>query len=97
MHMLKLLAAIAAIAVSLTVVARAAGPGNCGEYMYWKDGKCADARNSSAERGPLMSPAAPPTPIAVAGLVTDAGGRQQPRRGSVVILPGLARRPKNGG
>jgi hypothetical protein len=59
MHMLKLVAALALIAVSLTTItgisgvsggkARAAGPGNCGEYMYWQDGKCVDARDRNAE------------------------------------------------
>jgi hypothetical protein len=52
MHMLKLLAVLAGIAVSLTVVARAAGPGNCGEYMYWKGGHCVDARNNAPEPWP---------------------------------------------
>jgi hypothetical protein len=52
MHMLKLLAAMAVIAAPLTVVARAASPGNCGEYMYWKNGKCADARDAAADSWP---------------------------------------------
>jgi len=26
--------------------------GSCGEYMYWKDGKCVDARNREAEPWP---------------------------------------------
>ena len=27
-----------------TATAAAAGPGMCGTYLYWKDGKCNDAR-----------------------------------------------------
>ena len=33
----------------LSLIARAAGPGECGQYMYWKDGKCMDARNPTPE------------------------------------------------
>jgi hypothetical protein len=50
--MLKLLAALAMITAPLTVVAQAAGPGNCGEYMYWKNGKCTDAREAAAGSWP---------------------------------------------
>jgi len=46
MQTLKLFAALAVIAVPLTIAARAAEPGNCGEYMYWKGGTCVDARNA---------------------------------------------------
>jgi Ni/Co efflux regulator RcnB len=28
-------------------VARSRGPGHCGENMYWKKGKCVDARNKA--------------------------------------------------
>jgi hypothetical protein len=59
MHMLRLLAGLALVAVSLTTVttiswapggaAQAAGSGNCGEYMYWQNGKCVDARDKSAD------------------------------------------------
>jgi hypothetical protein len=49
MRVVKLCVALAAITVSLGLAARAAGPGECGEYMYWKDGKCVDARNSAPE------------------------------------------------
>jgi hypothetical protein len=31
------------VAVSMTAMA-ANRPGECGEYMYWHDGHCADAR-----------------------------------------------------
>jgi hypothetical protein len=48
MHLLKLLTALAAIGVPLTIFAQAA-PGDCGEYMYWKDGKCVDARDRAPE------------------------------------------------
>lgn len=51
MQTLKLVAALAAIAVSLSTAARAE-PGNCGEYMYWKGGKCVDARNAPAVSWP---------------------------------------------
>ena len=40
---------LAAITVPLTVAAWAAEPGECGEYMYWKQGKCLDARNPEPE------------------------------------------------
>lgn len=31
-------------------------PGSCGEYMYWRDGKCVDARNrDSAQWSEQMS------------------------------------------
>ena len=51
MRVLKFLAALAVIAVPLTIIARASGPapGECGEYMYWKHGKCLDARNAAPE------------------------------------------------
>ena len=52
MRVLKLCVALAAITVPLSVSARAASPGECGEYMYWKDGKCVDARNSKADSWP---------------------------------------------
>ncbi len=32
--------------------AQAAAPGRCGEYMYWRNGKCVDARNRGAEPWP---------------------------------------------
>jgi hypothetical protein len=43
MHMIKLFATLAVITIPLTIGARAAGPGSCGEYMYWKAGQCVDA------------------------------------------------------
>jgi hypothetical protein len=46
MRTLKLLATLAAIVLPLA--AQAAGPGGCGEYMYWKDGSCHDARNGQS-------------------------------------------------
>jgi hypothetical protein len=49
MRVVKLCMALAAITVPLSLSARAAGPGECGQYMYWKDGKCVDARNPTAE------------------------------------------------
>ena len=49
MRVIKLCVALAAITVPLSLSARAAGPGECGEYMYWKDGKCVDARNPKSE------------------------------------------------
>ena len=54
MRVLKFLAALAVIAVPLSIVARASGPapGECGEYMYWKHGKCLDARNAAPESWP---------------------------------------------
>jgi hypothetical protein len=52
MTLLKSMAALAAVAVSLTVGAFAAGPGGCGEYMYWKQGKCVDAKNAASEPWP---------------------------------------------
>lgn len=42
-----LIAAFAATAAGI-VGAGAAEPGNCGEYMYWKGGKCVDARDRQA-------------------------------------------------
>ena len=52
MRVLKLCVALAAITVPFSLSARAASPGGCGEYMYWKDGKCVDARNSKADSWP---------------------------------------------
>ena len=52
MALLKSIAALAAIAVLLTVGALAAQRGGCGEYMYWKHGKCVDARNAAPEPWP---------------------------------------------
>jgi hypothetical protein len=49
MRVVKLCMAVAAITLPLSLAARAAGPGECGEYMYWKGGKCVDARNSAPE------------------------------------------------
>jgi hypothetical protein len=49
MRVVKLCVALVAITVPLTLSARAAGPGECGEYMYWKDGRCVDARNATPE------------------------------------------------
>jgi hypothetical protein len=40
MRMLKLCAALAAITPRFTVAARAAAPGEWGQYMYWKQGRC---------------------------------------------------------
>jgi hypothetical protein len=47
MRTLKLLATLAVIAFPLSAV-EAAGPGECGEFMYWKDGACRDARNAAS-------------------------------------------------
>jgi hypothetical protein len=48
----KLLVALVLAFGSLSVIATAQAvqrtPGDCGEYMYWKDGKCVDARNKSS-------------------------------------------------
>ena len=52
MHMVKLFAAVALSIATLTSLVRAAERGNCGEYMYWKDGKCVDARNKDVEPWP---------------------------------------------
>jgi len=49
MRVLKLCVALATISLPLSLIARAAGPGECGQYMYWKDGKCMDARNPTPE------------------------------------------------
>jgi hypothetical protein len=41
--------AISAASVTKAVAQKAAGqdePGECGEYTYWKNGHCVDARNS---------------------------------------------------
>jgi hypothetical protein len=46
------LAGLAAIAVPGADRAQAAAPGNCGEYMHWRDGKCVDARNRGADAWP---------------------------------------------
>ena len=51
----KLLAPLAAVAIfagtmSLpTSKARAAAAGFCGQYMYWQNGKCVDARNRASQ------------------------------------------------
>jgi hypothetical protein len=52
MRVIKLCVALVAITVPLSLSARAASPGECGEYMYWKNGKCVDARSSKAESWP---------------------------------------------
>ena len=50
MHKISFLAPLAAIATLAAAMsadaseARTAAAGGCGEYMYWHDGKCADAR-----------------------------------------------------
>jgi hypothetical protein len=49
MRVVKLCMALAALTVPVSLSARAAGPGECGQYMYWKDGKCVDARNPNPE------------------------------------------------
>jgi len=40
---------LAAMTLPFTISARVVRPGECGEYMYWKDGKCVDARNAPLE------------------------------------------------
>jgi hypothetical protein len=37
--------ALTAITLPFAATAREAAPGGCGEYMYWKQGRCLDARN----------------------------------------------------
>ena len=49
MRVIKLCVALAAMTLPFTMSARAAAPGECGEYMYWKNGKCVDARNAPLE------------------------------------------------
>jgi len=49
MRVIKLCVALAAMTLPFTMSARAVRPGECGEYMYWKDGKCVDARNAPLE------------------------------------------------
>ena len=49
MRVIQLCVALVAITVPLSLSARAASPGECGEYMYWKAGKCVDARNVTPE------------------------------------------------
>ena len=49
LRVIKLCGALAAIGVPLSRSARATSPGECGEYMYWKNGKCVDARNVTPE------------------------------------------------
>jgi len=49
----KLGVTILAISIPLIVTGWAAErAGGCGEYMYWKDGKCVDARNHAPEAWP---------------------------------------------
>jgi hypothetical protein len=52
------------IGVLLSVVGSAAvssapreqrGPGSCGEYMYWHDGKCVDARAKPSGKSWMQS------------------------------------------
>ena len=61
MRTLKVLVSLTTLLGALSVLAsfapgagsaQAAGPGNCGEYMYWQNGKCVDARNRGAEPWP---------------------------------------------
>lgn len=53
MRVLKQGLTIVAVSIPLVATAWAADKaGNCGEYMYWKDGKCVDARNREAESWP---------------------------------------------
>jgi len=49
MRVIQLFVVLAAITVPLSLSAGAASPGECGEYMYWKNGKCMDARNVTPE------------------------------------------------
>jgi hypothetical protein len=53
MHASKLAQVIVAGALAITMVgvikpAAADEPGSCGEYKYWKDGGCVDAREKPA-------------------------------------------------
>lgn len=47
-------ASLSASGLSLTIEASAKGkkkgPGSCGTYMYWKAGKCVDARITPAKK-----------------------------------------------
>jgi len=53
MRAFKLGVAIVAISIPLSATAWAAeGAGKCGPYMYWKEGKCVDARNHEPEFWP---------------------------------------------
>jgi hypothetical protein len=54
MHMLKLLLPLALLAGGLFAAMPAGGanaasdaPGSCGEFMYWREGRCVDARQKS--------------------------------------------------
>ena len=49
MRVVKLCVTLAAITLPLAGSAWAASPGECGEYMYWKNGKCVDARSPTPE------------------------------------------------
>jgi hypothetical protein len=42
--------AVASMAAAIGIVAAqpAAAPGVCGEYMYWHDGECSDARDKKS-------------------------------------------------
>jgi hypothetical protein len=49
MHLIKFAAAVAVVGSSSAMLQGAQavtrnGPGSCGEYEYWHDGKCVDAR-----------------------------------------------------
>jgi len=54
MHASKLAQVIVAGALAITMVgvikaAAADEPGSCGEYKYWKDGGCVDARSGCVD------------------------------------------------
>jgi hypothetical protein len=48
-HVARLALAAVLIAVGAAGIARATEPGNCGEFKYWKGGKCVDAREPEAK------------------------------------------------
>ena len=38
------------VLLSSTAEAKGKGPGSCGTFMYWKSGKCLDARSKVAKK-----------------------------------------------
>ena len=48
-HAVRAIAAATVIAAGTSLASQAAGPGGCGQYMYWHDGRCIDARGQGAK------------------------------------------------